>query len=149
MASPWKFLSRLVSPRGQKGPASSAKLLDGGSLNPVEPPEADSSRPLDPADGSATPHGAPVKAVDHHQNTVKTDGSKVDDASEAAPAKRKRRTRTVEPVVAALKASPDVVAASDDEISLDDEIRTLRGQLVRKLRQQNAQLKKMLERFER
>jgi hypothetical protein len=72
-----------------------------------------------------------------------------EDGSEAAPAKRKRRTKTVEPVVAASKASLAVVAASDDEIGLDDEIRALRGQLVRKLRLQNAQLKKMLERFER
>ncbi|THV12338.1 hypothetical protein [Rhizobium rhizophilum] len=179
MASPWKFLSRLVSPRRQKGPgdeqvedvnpdepgiASSAKLLGGGSLDPVDPPGAKSSRPLDPADGIAAPHGAPGQAVDDHQDTVETDGSKVDDvsptefpatvvipaygASKAAPAKRKRRSRTVEPVVAASKAPP-VVAASDDETSLDDEIRALRGQLVRKLRLQNAQLKKMLERFER
>jgi hypothetical protein len=32
---------------------------------------------------------------------------------------------------------------------LDDEIKNLRGQLAQKLRQQNAQLKKMLERFNR
>lgn len=186
MASPWKFLSRLVSPRRQKGQgdeqvdgvkpdeagiASSAKLLDSGSLDPVDPPGAKSSRPLDPAVGPAAPHGTPGQAVDHHQDTVETDGSKVDDlshtqfpatvvipaygasdfedGSEAALGKRRRRTRTVEPVVAASKASPAVVAASDDEISLDDEIRALRAQLAKKLRLQNAQLKKMLERFER
>jgi hypothetical protein len=44
---------------------------------------------------------------------------------------------------------PDVSIPSDDTLSLDDEIRLLRGQLVGKLRLQNAQLRKMLERFER
>ncbi|EJZ17856.1 hypothetical protein RCCGEPOP_28634 [Rhizobium sp. Pop5] len=34
-------------------------------------------------------------------------------------------------------------------MSLDDEIRMLRDQLARKLTLQNAQLRKMLERFER
>ena len=110
--------------------------------------------------------------MDHHQDTVEPDSSEVKDVSrpqlldtvgppadsasnvnetsKATPTKRKGRTRTVEPVVAASKALPAVVAASDDEAtSLDDEIRVLRGQLVRKLRLQNAQLKKMLERFER
>lgn len=185
MASPWKFLSRLVSPRRQKGQgdeqvddvnpdepgiASSATLLDSASLDPVDPPGARSSRPLDPTNGPAAQHGAPGQAVDHHQDTVETDGPKVDDVSrpilpgtvgtpaygasnvketsEAAPPKRKRRTRTIEPVLAPSKAPPVAMAASDDETSLDDEIRALRGQLVRKLRLQNAQLKKMLERFE-
>ncbi|MBY5412704.1 hypothetical protein HFO98_30595 [Rhizobium leguminosarum] len=38
---------------------------------------------------------------------------------------------------------------SDDANSLDGEIRLLRDQLARKLRLQNAQLKRMLDRFER
>jgi hypothetical protein len=187
MASPWNFLSRLVSPRRQKGPADekaedgapeepgtagSAKQFVGESLDSVDLPGAKSSRPLYPADGLAAPHGALGQAVDHHQDTVEPDSSEVEDVSrpqlpntvgtladisfnlnetsKAAPTKRKGRTRKVEPVVAASKAPPAVVAASDDETtSLDDEIRVLRGQLVRKLRLQNAQLKKMLERFER
>ena len=44
---------------------------------------------------------------------------------------------------------PDQSSPSDDPLSLDDAIRVLRGQLVGKLRLQNAQLRKMLERFER
>jgi hypothetical protein len=36
----------------------------------------------------------------------------------------------------------------EGEGSLDDEIRVLRRQLAEKLRLQNAQLRKMLERFE-
>lgn len=35
------------------------------------------------------------------------------------------------------------------EMTLDEEIRVLRGQLAGKLKLQNAQLRKMLERFER
>lgn len=186
MASPWNFLSRLVSPRRQKGSADekaedgapeepgtagSGKRFVGESLDSVDLPGAKSSRPLYPADGFAAPHGAPGQAVDHHQDTVEPDSSDVkdvsrpqlpdtvvttaDDASnlnetsKATPTKRKGRSRTVEPVVAASKAPPAVLAVSNDETSLDDEIRALRGQLVRKLRLQNAQLKKMLERFER
>ncbi|PKA45019.1 hypothetical protein CWR43_04200 [Rhizobium sullae] len=45
--------------------------------------------------------------------------------------------------------SPDAPAVSDDAISLDEEIRLLRDQLARKLQPQNAQLKRMLARFER
>lgn len=186
MASPWKFLARLVSPRRQKGPADekaedgapeepgtagSAKQFVGESLDSVDLPGAKSSRPLYPADGLAAPHGAPGQAVDHHQDTVEPDSSEVEDVSrpqlpdavgppadspsnvnetsKAAPTKRKGRTRTVEPVVAESKAPPAVLDVSNDETSLDHEIRALRGQLVRKLRLQNAQLKKMLERFER
>ncbi|CAN7550107.1 hypothetical protein LJR255_003911 [Pararhizobium sp. LjRoot255] len=44
--------------------------------------------------------------------------------------------------------SPGVPTVSDDAISLDEEIRLLRDQLARKLQLQNAQLKRMLERFE-
>lgn len=45
--------------------------------------------------------------------------------------------------VAILKAS------HADKIALDEEIRVLRGELARKLKLQNAQLRTMLERFER
>ncbi|MDH4441315.1 MAG: hypothetical protein QE284_13120 [Rhizobium sp.] len=186
MASPWKFLASLVSPRRQKGPADekaadrapeepgtagSGKRFVGESLDSVDLPRAKSFRPLHPADGLAAPHGAAGQAVDHHQDTVEPDSSEIEDVSrtqlpdtvvtpadgasnlnetsKAVPTKRKGRTRTVEAVVAASKATPAALAASNEEVSLDDEIRALRGQLVRKLRLQNAQLKKMLERFER
>lgn len=47
------------------------------------------------------------------------------------------------------QSSADVPTVSDDTVSLDEEIRVLRQQLAKKLQQQNAQLKRMLERFER
>jgi hypothetical protein len=59
------------------------------------------------------------------------------------------RAKKPEPVVVTAQVSLGVDTASDDTISLDEEIRVLRGQLAAKLQLQNAQLKKMLERFER
>lgn len=65
----------------------------------------------------------------------------------AAPDKRKGRARETK-AVDDTQASA-VVPAKSDEISLDEEIRVLRGKLASKLRLQNKQLKKMLERFDR
>jgi hypothetical protein len=64
---------------------------------------------------------------------------------------RKQRPRAKKPgqVGVTVQVSLRVDTASDDTISLDEEIRVLRGQLAAKLQLQNAQLKKMLERFER
>ncbi len=44
---------------------------------------------------------------------------------------------------------PAAQVVADGTLSLDAEIKVLKGQLASKLRTQNAQLKKMLERFER
>ncbi|KPH04292.1 hypothetical protein CO657_32520 (plasmid) [Rhizobium acidisoli] len=64
----------------------------------------------------------------------------IDRAVEAAPRKQRSRRKKA---VAILKVS------HTDEISLDEEIRVLRGELARKLKLQNAQLRTMLERCER
>lgn len=63
--------------------------------------------------------------------------------------KRGKRPKTEASSDGASYPSPDVSAVNGGAISLDEEIRFLREQLARKLRLQNAQLKKMLERFER
>jgi hypothetical protein len=47
------------------------------------------------------------------------------------------------------RVAPISISASNDVVSLDDEITGLRTQLVQKLQLQNSQLKKMLERFDR
>jgi hypothetical protein len=64
---------------------------------------------------------------------------------------RKQRPRAKKPeqVGVTAQVSLRVDTASDETMSLDQEIRVLRGQLAAKLQLQNAQLKKMLERFER
>ncbi|MBY3003790.1 hypothetical protein [Rhizobium leguminosarum] len=63
--------------------------------------------------------------------------------------KRSRRSKKAKTIAVVLPPSPGVAAVSDDAVSLDGEIRLLRDQLATKLRLQNAQLKKMLDRFER
>jgi hypothetical protein len=72
----------------------------------------------------------------------------VEKTVDAAPARRRRRARQIARAVVA-KSSPAVPSVSDETTSLDDEIRELRRQLAGKLSLQNAQLRKMLERFER
>jgi hypothetical protein len=64
---------------------------------------------------------------------------------------RKQRPRAKKPkqVGVTAQVSLGVDTASDETMSLDEEIRVLRGQLAAKLQLQNAQLRKMLERFER
>ncbi|MBY2968036.1 hypothetical protein HF263_32905 [Rhizobium leguminosarum] len=63
--------------------------------------------------------------------------------------KRSRRSNKATTIAVVLPPSPGVAAVSDDAVSLDGEIRLLRDQLAAKLRLQNAQLKRMLDRFER
>ena len=67
---------------------------------------------------------------------------------ETKPRKQMGRARKPKPIETA-PVPPDQSSPSDDPLSLDDEIRVLRGQLAEKLRLQNAQLRKMLWRFER
>ncbi|AUW47379.1 hypothetical protein [Rhizobium leguminosarum] len=61
--------------------------------------------------------------------------------------KRSTRGKKAKTIAVVLPRPPSVSTASDDAINLDEEIRLLRHQLAGKLRMQNAQLKRMLERF--
>ncbi|MBY2936062.1 hypothetical protein [Rhizobium leguminosarum] len=93
------------------------------------------------------------KAVDPASSDV------VDIAAHAAPKpsrtddgaarKRSRQARKADVVDVVSRPSPRLAIVSDDAISLEGEIRMLRDQLARKLRLQNAQLRRMLDRFER
>ncbi|MHC2302866.1 hypothetical protein ACVJBD_007133 [Rhizobium mongolense] len=76
-------------------------------------------------------------------------GQKPLQTGEGATRKLRKRGKTAETIEAVPPPSPGVPTVSDDAISLDEEIRLLRNQLARKLQLQNAQLKRMLERFER
>ncbi|KAA9383414.1 hypothetical protein [Neorhizobium galegae] len=184
MASPWKLLARLVSPRRQQKQDGSTddvkpELLaiakptetaaDNG-LNTAERPvdekavaddqlEAVSEAP-DHSQTASTLHGKadsenarPAEAADPALSddaaVVARDTRTTSQAGEGATRKRSRRGKAAETIEAVPLPSPGVPAVSDDAISLDEEIRLLREQLARKLRQQNAQLKRMLERFER
>ena len=178
MASPWKFLVRLVSSQRQQSqgdkPLEGEKLQDllgagpaetsiDETINPTDQPIADTPpalpstpapeepEPLEEPDagmkGVAEGNGASDPALEASGIGGPVVLSKPEAPVKSAPAKRRGRIRDngaiggVEPTAA--------VSGKSDESSLDDEIKNLRGQLAQKLRQQNAKLKTMLERFDR
>ena len=88
-------------------------------------------------------------ALSDEAGTAAHDALKPSQAGDGAARKRSTRGKKAAGGEAVTPSSPGVPAVSDDAIRLDEEIRLLRDQLARKLRLQNAQLKSMLERFER
>ncbi|ARO32472.1 hypothetical protein NXC14_PA00192 (plasmid) [Rhizobium sp. NXC14] len=182
MASPWKFLARLISPgREQKRENGSDLKLTPDTLaisGPIETPaearvngaDLPVSEELSPNGQAAAVSAEPVheaenrgrdkiergaaKIMEIAKSSLSGDtGSNVTDAHSATKingsldvTSRKRRIR-FNYAVASESFSQVILTA--DELSLDEEIRFLRGQLARKLKLQNAQLRKMLERFER
>lgn len=186
MASPWKLLARLVSPRRQQrqehgstddvkpDPLAIAKPTETAAdnvLNAPEPPvgenpvadeqsEAVSADPDHTVDTASSLYGkadsedaGPAQAADPALSddaaTVARDAGTPLQNGEGATRTRRKLAKSAEPVETVLPPSPAAPAVLDDTISLDEEIKLLRDQLARKLRLQNAQLKRMLERFER
>lgn len=188
MASPWKFLARLVSPgREQKPENGSTEKVPAeavASSGPIETP-AEESLNSDgrPASEEPTRHGQPgaisLKPVHFDEvkngarDKVERGAAKIGQAANQAlsvgtgfdftaahdditqirrtveVARRKQRRRSKEAVAVANVSPVSQIAHIAEEINLDEEIRVLRGQLAGKLTLQNAQLRKMLERFER
>lgn len=186
MASPWKLLARLVSPRRQQ-------RQEHGSTDDVKPEVLAIAKPTEtagdnglnaadrPGDEETVAHdrsAAASAAPDHSEETASSvhgtadiegdrpldaadpalsdgagtaarDAPKLSQTGEGATRKRRKMAKSAEPAEAVSPPSPGVPTVSDDAISLDEEIRLLRDQLARKLQLQNAQLKRMLERFER
>jgi hypothetical protein len=185
MASPWKLLVRLVSPRRQQrqehGSTDDVKpdllaianltetAADNG-LNTAAPPvdakpladeqsQAVSADPDHSDETSSGIHGTaeiegtrPAEAADpalsDEPGTVARDAPIPSQTGEGITRKRKKLTKSAEPVEAGLPPSAAAPSVSDDTISLDEEIKVLRSQLARKLQLQNAQLRRMLQRFE-
>jgi len=187
MASPWKFLSRLVPRRREPkqddaevaggkpdvlalpGPAETAaeespsvsSARTAAELPPtdrsdpvsVEPPTIASAASgaddmpanvvADVVAGDLTPSDLPDIAVIPFPNAAN-----LQVRGQTKPRKQMGRARKPKPVETA-PVPPDQSSPLDDPLSLDEEIRVLRGQLAEKLRLQNAQLRKMLWRFER
>ncbi|WP_208180266.1 hypothetical protein J4T85_034905 (plasmid) [Sinorhizobium medicae] len=185
MASPWKLLANLISPRRQQ-------RHEQGSTDDAKPEVSAISKPTEKADDNGLNAGD--AAVDerparYHQSEVLSaepspgeetascaDGAvdieganlvetadpgasreadpvarkaaKAAKASEYAKSKRSSRGKKPERVGGLTPPSPAFPHVPCDAISLDREIRLLRNQLSRRLQLQNAQLKKMLERFE-
>jgi len=63
--------------------------------------------------------------------------------------KRSQKARVIKPIDVSPHVPANVPTFFDEVQSLDDEIRLLRDRLVHRLQLQNAQLRMMLERFER
>jgi hypothetical protein len=186
MASPWKFLSRLVPRRRESkqdavvadakpnvlalsGPVetaaeespsvssarAAAELPPTDRTDPVsvEPPAIASAASgaddmpanvvADVVAGDLTPSDLPDIAI-----IPSPDAVDLQVRGENKPRKQMGRGRKPE-LVDTTQVPPARSIPSDDTLSLDDEIRLLTGQLAEKLRLQNAQLRKMLERFER
>ncbi len=187
MASPWKFLSRLV-PRRREPKQDDAEVAGGkpdvlalpgpaetaaeespsvsSARTAAELPPTDRSDPVsvgprsiasaasgaddmpanvvaDVVAGDLTPSDLPDIAVIPFPNAAN-----LQVRGESKPRKQRGRARKPKPVKTA-PVPPDQSSPLDDPLSLDHEIRVLRGQLAEKLRLQNAQLRKMLWRFER
>ncbi|WP_105439947.1 hypothetical protein [Neorhizobium sp. T25_13] len=155
MASPWKLLARLVSPRRQQ-------RREHGSTDDVKPDVLAIAKPTETAADNglnATDPKVDEKPVAYEQSeavpaapdpgAAAHDALKSSQTGEGATRKRSTRHKKTEPIEAVPPPSLGVPAVSDDAIRLDEEIRLLRDQLARKLQLQNAQLKRMLERFER
>ncbi|MBB2671422.1 UNVERIFIED_ORG: hypothetical protein GGE44_000973 [Rhizobium esperanzae] len=171
MASPWKFLARLISP----GREQKTENFSASEATPDASATAGLSESVNGADrrASAETHRqavavsaqpVPEKTEDDHSDEIDRQGksegaaapalsggididvtaargvTELKRAVEVAPRKQQSRGR---------KAGVISHVSHADEMSLDEEIRVLRGQLAVKLKLQNAQLRKMLERFER
>ncbi len=173
MASLWNFVARLTTRRPkepqrrpptpvveQQGAATllAARAVRDDAAPLSEPPQpgaiaGEPGKALDSVDRAARPGmGRATDAADH---AVSDNGSKVAaepiiPSSLHAPrvlAPRRPRNRAAEAI-----AGPQFANAptpTGQAISLDDEIKLLRSELISKLRLQNAQLKALLERFER
>jgi len=186
MASPWKLLARLVSPRRQQRQEhrstedvkpdllAIANLTETAAdigLNTAAPPvdekpdteeqsEAVSADPDHSDETASIIHGtadsedarlaeAADPALSDQHGTVAREAPKPSQTGEGITRKRRKLTKSTEPVEAGLPPSAAAPSVSDDTISLDEEIKLLRNQLAHKLQLQNVQLRRMLQRFER
>ncbi|TCR80821.1 hypothetical protein [Rhizobium sp. BK376] len=138
-----------VSPDHAVPASGSLAPVDDGAVPPAEPVAAQEVLP-ETVDRPSQPQGEaqPVQSIPANDSAPTVSGTK------RVTAKEKGRTRTAAGGQKA-KGDNDATQASPRENSffgeatrLDQEISDLREQLARKLRLQNSQLKKMLERFD-
>lgn len=165
MKTPWKFLLDLAS-RGrsaESGPATDTPKSRPPSA-PVAPPVAvptvlSDARPTEAApseiakDLNETKDIAVEVVGDKGHSPLLADRTGIDERA-GRPMRQPsvRRARASKSVAATARdGAPDVDAPrmtfSDEVTALDEEVRQLRRELAAKLSLQNAQLKKMLERF--
>ncbi|KQY26640.1 hypothetical protein [Rhizobium sp. Root482] len=182
MASPWKFLARLVSPRRQhkhddgliKDERQDASAIPTapveGGLSTAEQSTREKVRSLARSKPVSAECESTAKSGTDRQGTEESDNApsaetfelasqdigttlayaapRVEDHAHAQPAKKRGRAKSIKAGAIVSQTSPAVPTISD-EMSLEQEIRSLRDQLASKLRLQNSQLKQMLKRFDR
>ncbi|PCK76874.1 hypothetical protein [Rhizobium sophoriradicis] len=182
MASPWKFLARLVSPgRERKRESGSTDEATPDALaiaaptgTPTEESVNGADRPgrEERRDQSAAISAETVRSeVRDDRDDVDREDAKIMEAADpalsggtgidvtaahdATEANRdvevvshKRRSRGKAVAIGNVSEVCQVIHTAD-EVNLDEEIMVLRSQLAGKLRLQNAQLRKRLERFDR
>ena len=147
----------VVDPSGATRLQVAERVTDDGAPMP-EPARAgiiagESGKAVDAADIAARAWTA--RATDAAAHPVSDHGSNVAGEPDIqaslpiprTPAPRRPRNKSAEAAAGPQLANAPTVTAQ--AISLDDDIKLLRSELVSKLRLQNAQLKTMLERFER
>ncbi|MBU1316263.1 MAG: hypothetical protein KJ947_07465 [Alphaproteobacteria bacterium] len=189
MASPLKFLRRLVSRSGERkqdaDKVDDAKLDALAVAGPTEtvaeegpedaarpaslkPPHQDLSNAVSVETAPSDKAEAEIDdtAKDAGANSPTVGGSASPDATGTAvaashdakippaavasvPRKQRDHSKNTEPLAVPADVSQGPRTPSDETMSLDKEIKALRVELASRLKNQNAQLKKMLERFER
>jgi hypothetical protein len=134
----------LEPPRQDPSDPVSAETATVGEAETGTDDTADGVRASIPAPGgSASANEAGIAATAAHE------AAELDPPVAGMTRKRRGHGKNTRPVVVPAEVSQAPRTPSDETISLDEEIKVLRGQLAERLRIQNAQLKKMLERFER
>jgi hypothetical protein len=123
------------------------RAMVSGEPDQSEKPESDVESAADIEGAKAVEPLDPDLSI--HADTVAHHASKHLNIREDEAQKRGTPAGKAEKIEAVAPSSARVATIPNDAINLDNEIKRLREQLSRKLRLQNAQLKRMLERFER
>ncbi|WP_431324947.1 hypothetical protein [Rhizobium sp. YTU87027] len=178
VASPWKFLVGLTRRHGKDNERTSVKDRSETPVanqtqepSQLQPPA--SVPPTDAAQDTANPvdvHSTDSDDIPNIEKVVEPTGPdksalcEVTDLAsttrfglqtdfvELSAAAKPRKARAVRKknASAEIQSAPSTTVAASNELQdLDDEIRQLRRQLAKKLQRQNAQLRTMLERFDR
>lgn len=172
MKSPWKFLAQLASRTWSSGEDESTREAEAADRSARVVSAANTAA----MHVSHADHASDESESDRNSLTVETADaedpaeatSTIERKNEPEPAtdrllplqskaaKRKNKTRKtrgsgtpVEAVKLGASSGPPAISSFEHAMVLDDEIKQLRRQLAEKLRLQNADLKKMLARFEK
>lgn len=173
IASLWNFVARLTSRRRQEPQQSLPTAIveqQGAETLPAAGATPDDMAPASEPPRAGAIAGDPANALVAVDLAARSETTRATDAADLAVSKPSKNVAAEPDIPASLRApqavaqrrhrntAGEAVAVRElavaptpiaQALSLDDEIKLLRGALASKLRLQNAQLKTMLERFER